>query len=153
MKTKALFISISILCTLAGCSGGISEKDIPPQMMSSFNSKYAGASKVKWSSENDSVYEARFVFSGRKHSALFSKEGQWLETETPIITAELPLTVVQTLNNGFFNYRIKSCEQIETPSQGMFYEAIVKNAMGSLEVRLNADGIILGKKAVSKEED
>lgn len=153
MKTKVLFIPISILCILAGCSGGISEKNLPQQMVSSFNAKFTSASKVKWFSENDSVYEASFVFNGREHSALFTKEGQWLETETPVITAELPLTVVQTLNNGFYNYRIKSCKQMETPSQGIFYEVLVKNDMGALEVRLNADGLILGKKEASKEKD
>lgn len=151
MKTTIIFISISIICMLSGCSGGISEKDIPQQVLTSFNGRFTEASKVKWSQENDSTYEASFEFKGKKHSALFGKSGQWLETETSIITAELPLTVVQTLNNGFYSYRIKSCEKMETPAQGMFYEVVVKNAMETLEVQLNADGIILGKKAAGKD--
>lgn len=151
MKTTVIFILISIFCMLSGCSGGISEKDIPRQVLTSFNGRFTDVSKVRWSSESDSTYEASFVFKEKKRRALFGKSGQWIETETSIITAELPLTVVQTLNNGFYHYRIKSCEQMETPSQGVYYEVVVKNAMETLQVQLNAEGIILGKEAVGKD--
>ena len=145
-------LNVILLLALASCSGSGELKNVPEKVTATFKAMYPLAAKTGWSSRGDSAIQATFHTSGNKFNAIFSMDGKWIETERSLRESDLPLTVMQTLKNGFNDYNIQSVAIKESPS-GSGYRVIVANAMGSLQLELSKDGVILEKKAISDDDD
>jgi len=88
---KLLIITYSIFAMgMAGCSQKI---NVPAAVTKAFNSRYPGATNVKWGKENAKEFEAEFKLNGDNVSANFGADGSWVETETVIKVTDLPAAV------------------------------------------------------------
>ncbi len=62
----------------------ISASEVPPAVLSAFNTKYPNSSDVKWEQEEEKgklIYEADFKFNGKEIEAEFDPAGNFLEEE------------------------------------------------------------------------
>jgi hypothetical protein len=153
MKT---FYQIFIFCLsifLTYCMGGIQQNKVPAGVLNSFKSRFPAATHVRWSMEDTASYEADFISNYQKQSALFTKQGVWFETEKSIRTSDLPLTIIQTITNGFPGFTISSVDQVENPEKGLFYDIVIKGGKEQYEVKLSTYGVILDKSVYKKDKD
>ena len=82
-KLVPLLLSAACL-SLLSCGDSkekIAPGDVPP-IVSSFSNAYPGAGDVQWEKEEDDgkiIYEARFLYDGKKMDAEFDEAGAMIE--------------------------------------------------------------------------
>ena len=85
MKNNIFCLLILVAGFVAGCSNSnIDASAVPAAAMQSFNTKYQGASDVKWKTEKKSgktIYEAEFKFNGASVEAEFAEDGTFIKEE------------------------------------------------------------------------
>ncbi|MCX6254094.1 MAG: hypothetical protein NTV31_06395 [Bacteroidia bacterium] len=128
----------------------LSQKNTPENVKKEFANKYPAAQSVKWSSEEANEWEAEFSMNGKKMSACFDNSAKWIESETVISEKELPVAVLNTLNNDFQGYKKGPVEIFESPEMKGF-EMGLKKGEKSLEVIFDNNGIILKKTDLEEE--
>ncbi len=143
---KSVFIIAVLAISIVACA------QTPPKSVSdNFNSKFSGATKVKWEQEEENEWEAEFKMNGEEMSASFDNAGKWLETEKELKKNELPATVLDAVNTEYAGYKIEEAAEIEKPDfKG--YEFGIEKGEEELEILVSADGSITVNKE-SEEED
>jgi hypothetical protein len=148
MKTNALILSALMLISFSSC--GQSGNDVPANVKSAFNQKFASASKVKWGKENDKEWEAEFKMDGREYSANFDLEGAWIETEYKIESNEIPAAVKSAIEQESVGLKIDETLVSET-KDGKVFEVIAGKGKDAMEFVVDANGVIQSKSPVKEE--
>ena len=91
----------------------IRKSDVPAEVIESFKKKYAEAKDVEWyfyadywHFEGDTVlfftkcYGVEYKLEGKEQISVFTRYGDWVHTNRPIIEGELPKAVSDSLNNS-----------------------------------------------------
>lgn len=114
-----------ILFLLALCCGigfsATAQKTPPTAVVAAFNKKFKDVKEVEWGKEKNGEWEAEFKNKGVEMSANFSADGKWLETETEIKVAELPVAVQAALKGK----KVGEAAKIVRADGTTFYEAEV----------------------------
>lgn len=113
----------------------------PAAVQKAFNQKFAKATNVIWDKENASEYEAEFVQNGIKMSANFAADGSWLETETELVTNQIPAVVITYIAKTYPGWEIVGVSKIETSEKAIHYEADLKSGKQKKEITLTSEGI------------
>jgi hypothetical protein len=112
------------------------------------------AEKTKWEMDYDN-YEAEFSIGKASYSALFSKEGAWMGTETLLKASELPKAIKDALSKEFGElsaYKVETSEKVETPATTRFELLVVKGEK-RYEMFFTEKGEIIDKHEQVKESD
>ncbi len=124
----------------------------PKSVTDNFNSKFSGATKVKWDQEEENEWEAEFKMNGSEMSASFDNAGKWLETEKELKKSALPKAVLDAFNANYSGYKIEEASAIEKPDfKG--YELGIEKGKENLEILVTADGKITAKKESDEEDE
>ena len=118
-----------------------SQLKVPEAVKSAFNGKFPGASGIKWEKENKNELEANFKMNNNDVSANFMLDGTWVETETTIPLAELPVAVSNTVNSQYPGAVYGRVEKIEKPGK-ILYEVNITVKGKKKELELNPDGTV-----------
>lgn len=114
--------------------------NIPFAVQKAFDDKFPNATVVKWNKENAHEYEVSFEWQGEKHSANFSYNAEWLETESASTFDQLP-EKVQTAFYAFHNgATVKAVAIIQTSDGVTKYEVEFKTGVKTVEVFYTPDG-------------
>lgn len=85
MKTPILALGIAVLALTACVSEfKITTSDVPPAVISSFQSKYPSAKNVEWEAEKTEghlSFEAEFKTDNKSKEAYFKPDGTFLKEE------------------------------------------------------------------------
>ena len=113
----------------------------PKSVTDNYNSKFPGATKVKWDQEEENEWEAEFKMNNNEMSASFDNNGKWLETEKELKKSELPKAVLNAFNSSYSGYKIGEASNIEKPDfKG--YELGIEKGEESLEILVTTDSDI-----------
>jgi hypothetical protein len=146
---NVIILSLVFFCTgLIACS----QKNVPDNVKKEFSLKFAGATSVKWGSEEANEWEAEFKLNGKEVSACFDNTGKWTTTETIISEKELPAPVVSTINTQFPGFKKTLIEIFDSPEMKGF-EIGLKKGKTALEVILDKEGKILKKSDLKEESE
>ena len=126
-----------------GCSQKITEKDLPAAVKTAFTTKFPGATDIKWGKENAKEYEAEFKHNNTSVSANFKTDGTWTETETTILSSELPAAVTDAVKTKYPGAVYGITEKIEKPGAKILYEVNITVNGKKKELELNSDGVIV----------
>ncbi len=137
MKFKSF---ISLICVLI-LSVAVMAAVPPAKVKKAFETKFPGATAVKWGKENSKEWEAEFSVDSVKMSANFAVDGTWLETETEIAAAELPEAVAAAIKTQHPKAAIVHAYMIESAAKSTFYEVELKTGKKKSEVMLDKDGL------------
>ncbi|NLJ43329.1 MAG: hypothetical protein GX431_06690 [Bacteroidales bacterium] len=148
MKTKILSLAAILLFSFTAF--GQSVKDVPATLKSAFTQKFSGATKVKWSRENDKEWEAEFKLGGKYYSANFDNAGTWLETEYQISVKEIPATVKTAIDKESAGAKIKVSEVTET-KDGKSYEFVISKGKNETELVIDNYGNIIKREQLKEE--
>jgi len=150
MKTKILVIAYALMIIISGCRQ--SGKEVPANVKSAFNQKFANAAGVKWSMENKQEWEAEFKMAGKNYSANFDNAGLWVETEYEISMEEMPAEVKSTLAKESAGYKINTSEVAES-KDGKVFEFILLKDKTETALSIDPNGNVLNKEQVKEEEE
>ena len=103
----------------------IDESKVPSSVKEAFRKNFAAAKSVKWELEEGN-YEANFRNNDVKMAALFDPKGAWLETETRIAIAALPVSVADYVHKNYPGEKIKEAAKLKLANGSDNYEAEVK---------------------------
>ena len=142
MKSLLLLACFIFSFATVGCSQKITEKDIPGAVKNAFTAKFPTASDIKWEKENKKELEATFKMNNADVSANFNLYGTWVETETTILSSELPAAVTIAVNTKFPKAVYGRTEKIEKPGGKILYEVNITLSGKKKELELNPDGSI-----------
>lgn len=131
----------------------LTQNETPAAVKEAFAKHYPDADNVTWSKERADEFEAEFTSNGAKQSVNFDEAGNWLETETEINKSELPSNVIATIEKELPDYKIEEAKQIETPSEGIFYEVGVEKGELKYDAQFSMDGRVLRVKEKEKEKE
>ena len=146
MKRSIIILSVLVM-SLFACA------QTPPKPVSdNFNSKFQGATKVKWDQEEANEWEAEFKMSGEAMSASFDNAGKWLETEKEVKKNELPEAVLNAFNTNYSGYKVDEAAAIEKPDFNG-YELDIKKGEEKLEIQVSPQGKIVSKRELDEEDE
>lgn len=115
---------------------------VPAAVKTAFNTKFPGATDIKWGKENPKEYEAEFKLNNANVSANFKMDGSWVETETTIPASELPAAVSNAVKAKYPGAVFGRTEKIEAPGGKILYEVNLTVNGKKKELELNPDGSI-----------
>ncbi|HMJ48774.1 MAG TPA: hypothetical protein VK498_15690 [Ferruginibacter sp.] len=85
MKKYFLVITICISIAMVSCEGNsVKPSDVPPAVVTSFDTKYPGATNAEWKKEKSDgkdVYEAAFKLNGKEIEAEFLPDGTFYKED------------------------------------------------------------------------
>lgn len=139
MKQFILIVCSTLFIATIGCSQKLK---VPAAVTTAFNSKFPGASGVKWEKENSKELEANFKLNNTDVSANFMLDGTWVETETTIPSSELPAAVTNAVNTKYPGAVYSLVEKIEKPGK-ILYEVNIKVKGKKKELELDGNGNIV----------
>jgi hypothetical protein len=141
MKTLVKFIFLVILGVIS--NNAIAQKQsvqVPLAVQSAFSTKYPQVHLKSWKAGKNQ-YMASFVMDNKECIALYSKDGDWISTETDLGLSKLPPEVVSSLRkSNYASYHIDDVEDMQTPSSDL-YLLKVDNNSGNKMVYENAGSV------------
>lgn len=148
MKNVFLVFALVAMFSLNACCQDT--KEVPAAVKTAFSQKFPDASKVKWSMENKTEWEAEFKMNGKEYSANYDVNGTWMETEYAISQNEVPANIKATLGAEFIGYVINESEISET-ALGKVFEFELKKGNEKKEVTVSLDGTVIKKEQAEEE--
>ena len=140
MKSLLALAFLIVSFATRGCSQKVNEKDLPAPVKTAFNTKFPGATSIKWGKENAKEYEAEFNLNTTAVSANFKLDGSWVETETTILSSELPEAIINAVKTKYPGAVYGRTEKIEKPGGKILYEVNITVNGKKKELELNPDG-------------
>ena len=101
MKKLIFLISAALLLSAHALFARPYETTVSEKMNSSFNESFFGATDVKWYTDDNKTFTAKFTMSHTKVTAFFGNDGTLLATSRYLKTEQLPLKVVNNLNKRY----------------------------------------------------
>jgi len=141
---KQLTLILLATFTLNTFAQKVNPENLPESVKSSFKAKFPTAEKVKWEMDYEN-FEAEFKLDKNEVSAEFDKDGNWLETETPIKPTAIPAEVKDFLSKNFSGFEIKEVEKKETANKGILYELEIKKGELEYDIVVSEKGQLISR--------
>lgn len=126
MKKLATTTMIMLIATLAFAQK-MQKKNVPANVITTFQKKYPTATEVKWDKEGEN-YEASFDLNRTDNSVLLDAKGNIIETEVEIELAQLPNGVLDYVKKHYAGKQIKEGAKITDAKGQVTYEVEIKGA-------------------------
>ncbi|MBC9931393.1 hypothetical protein [Chitinophaga qingshengii] len=101
MKKLILLMSAAFLLSSATLFANPYETTVNSKIASAFKESFAGASEVKWYTDDNKTYTAKFTISSSKVTAFFDDGGNLLATSRYLAPDQLPLALTSRLNKKY----------------------------------------------------
>ena len=134
MKTVIFFALLGISLT-ARCQ----DNKVPEKVDSAFKTKYPETKVDDWSLEN-SYYSFEFYKRGSMFTAVFNKDGVWIETAEVISDMSLPASLQAYIKKNYPSGSISYCEDVETHDSTHFLRVNLVSNLKAVVIRSDRDG-------------
>lgn len=138
-------MSLVIMLNDAAYAQKTAKQDVPPAVISSFETTYPNGQVISYSKEKRQkmiAYEIESNEGKARRDIIYSADGKVIETEESIPHELLPPAVAQTLQNKYPKGKIGSAEKL-TRGIKLEYEVLIKEGKSAYEVVLDENGQIL----------
>jgi Putative beta-lactamase-inhibitor-like, PepSY-like len=140
MKSFLMLACFLVSFATISCSQKVNEKNLPGPVKAAFNTKFPGATAIRWSKENAKEYEAEFKLNGSNVSANFGTDGTWVETESVISVSGLPTAVSAAISAKYPGAPITLAEKTEQPGNKILYEVTIRVNGKKKGIEINTNG-------------
>ncbi|QJB34697.1 hypothetical protein HF324_26585 [Chitinophaga oryzae] len=103
MKKLILLMSAALLLSASALFANTYETTVNSRIQHSFSETFAGASEVKWYTDDNKTFTAKFNMSSSKVTAFFDDAGNLLATSRYLDPEQLPLALTSRLNKRYPN--------------------------------------------------
>ena len=121
MKQLIFFLFIIISPEILLTAQNTSVVQAPAVIEDNFYRSYPHVSDVHWKQMNENTYRADFVYDNRRYNALYSIDGGWIETATPVVIKETPEPVRQKYHQSHAEWILLDIELVESPGTEKLY--------------------------------
>lgn len=135
---KFLFVALAAILTSFSFGQKTSKDNIPTVVKDALKKSFPTVQNEKWEKENQN-YESEFILNKEEMSALFSSEGQLLESEVEIALGELPASIGNYVSQHLSGKKIKEASKITDANGNVSFEAEV----GGKDYIFDASGNLL----------
>ena len=142
---KLLFVLLVLLGVTAKA-----QVKVPAKAITYVKEKYPSG-EVDWSKEA-SNYKAEVATRDDNVTLSFNSAGNWLETRSLLEEDDLPLGVVNTLEDDYPDHYVESVEYVVTPKE-KFYKLVITDGDTYDQLRIASNGIILDTKVLDEEKE
>lgn len=140
---KNLILSLSVVLVTGVTPVLATEQfDADPITEAVFAKKFSGAENVKWSQVDDGHKKVSFTLGGIRAEAFFSADGELLGTVRNLFYSQLPLVVIQAVNNRFDSPVIVEVKEI-TNLDGTSYKIVLEQKSRKYNVKVNGSGDVV----------
>lgn len=101
MKKLILLVSAALLLSANVLFASPYETTANTKINSTFNESFAGATDVKWYTDDNRTFTAKFTMSNTKVTAFFKEDGTLMATSRYLQADQLPLRVAGKLNKKY----------------------------------------------------
>lgn len=126
MKKFMMLFTLVAAIGFSACGQKLNDSKVPAAVKAAFVKHFSNVS-VKWEMEGVN-YEANFTRKGNEMSAVFDSNGNMMESEVEIKTAELPAAVIDYVKSHYGPAKIKEAAKITKADGKIIYEAEVKGS-------------------------
>lgn len=117
-----LFAAVLFFSTqIAFATGGTKEMEATSKLKQALNKEFAGASDIKWYSEDNKTFMAKFSLNARAVTAYFDGEGNLLATRRYIDEQYLPLAVSNKLAKRYPKDKIRWVVEFDSEGSTVYY--------------------------------
>jgi hypothetical protein len=103
MKKLILLVSAALVLSANVLFASPYETTVNKKINSTFNESFNGATDVKWYTDDNKTFTAKFTMSNTKVTAFFKEDGTLLATSRYLQAEQLPLKVLSKLNKKYSN--------------------------------------------------
>jgi len=148
---KNLIVSLAVILTIGSAPALAHGSDTDPRAEKKFSQQFAGAQNVKWTRLDDGFLRVTFVLNGIGAESFFDQDAELLGTVRNLFYSQLPLSVIQSIDNKFGQISATEVKEITT-SGGTSYRVVFEQDNKKYSVRLNSLGEIgdLQKERIKK---
>jgi hypothetical protein len=120
MKKMLLFFAAALLSTQL-LFAGTKELEASGKLKTALNKEFVGASSVKWYSDDNKTFMARFTLRERSVTAYFDGDGNLLATRRYIQEDQLPLAVSNKLAKRYAGEQIRYVVEFQSAGETTYY--------------------------------
>jgi hypothetical protein len=113
-------------------------------VLRSFNSKFPKATHIVWQQMDVFKWHVNFILRKKRCTALFTSEGNWLETVTLLSSDKIPRQLQRTLEETNNSDPLQQIYYVQTPDRTI-YEMNLRNGLNTLQLLFDTSGKIIGK--------
>ena len=131
-----MFMAVTIFAASAAIT-----KHSEPTAEQFFEQQFTGAQDVKWSNVEGGFKKVVFTWGGHRTEAYFNKNAEFVGAIRTIFYAQLPLSLIRTLDQQFKNQVVMDVREI-TNEEGTAYTLIYEKKNKQFKVRVTASGYL-----------
>lgn len=117
---------------------------VSPFVFVAFCSKFPGATNLVWHQVGILKWQVAFTLNKKNSTALFCRDGQWLETVTGMPLHQLPEQLQQSLEKKYTKKEYEKIYHVQTPDRS-HYEMSLSEGSSTLKLLFDLTGNIVGK--------
>lgn len=154
MKTLKTIVIIILGIAIGACSKSSGDQEtgkIPELVKKNFKSQEAGVKSEKWEIE-DGIYVVEFEKDGVEMEIGYDKDGNIMFIETEIEIGDLPVNVLEYIEEKYPESEIEGTEKI-VKSVEVYYEVELELDETEIEILFDSDGNFLSEEIEKDIED
>lgn len=138
----ALVLSVAVPA-LTGCDDDDDRISVPSELQNAFENRYQNAQRLEWETEGN-YYVADFWMDNLERSAWFTRQFQWVLTETDLPYAQLPAPVRSAHEaSAYAAWKVDDVDMVERPDAETVYVIEVEQGEADVDLYYTADGILV----------
>jgi hypothetical protein len=145
---KKLFLSLSLMLTVAGTVLANDKTNVNEQVQASFKKEFPGASLIEWNKPGE-FYKATFMLWDHRTEAYFTEDGQLQGSMRSLFYNQLPLAVMTSINKRFEGAGILDINEINN-TDGTSYTLLLEVNDKKYRVKADVSGGITEVKKLKK---
>ncbi|MBV7533631.1 PepSY-like domain-containing protein [Chitinophaga sp. sic0106] len=149
MKKFLIAIVAALTLTSANIYAVPYETTVNTKVKSAFDNAFANVSDVKWFTDDNKTFTAKFTLNNTRVNAYFDANGELLVTSRWIEAESLPLAVVNKLMKKYPGNSIQSIVEFESAG-GTIYMIMLEGEKTWMKVRADENGNLTLKEKLQK---
>jgi hypothetical protein len=145
---KKLFLSLSLMLTVAGTVLANNKTNVNEQVEAAFKKEFPGASLIEWNKPGE-FYKAIFMLWGHRTEAYFTEDGQLQGSTRSLFYNQLPLAVMTSIDKRFEGAGILEINEINN-TEGTRYMLLLELNNKKYRVKADASGSLVEIKKLKK---
>lgn len=121
----------------------VKENQVPPEILEDFGRRFYEPEKVQWFHQKGQYFGARFEKGGEAAEAVYTEDGNWLQSEEGIAYKEMPDPARQYCRDNYPEYRADKVKKVRTRKYGILYEIKILSEVKQVGMTFDMHGKLL----------
>ena len=121
---KKMFVMLCVAAALLSgsvASAHSTETEASTRLKAALSQAFAGATHIRWYTDDQKVFTAKFTIGENQVSAYFDADGNLLSTRRYILEEQLPLAVITRVKKRYPDFEVRSTVELDANSTTTYY--------------------------------